>query len=379
MSIVKSITRPMEISALLKFKFGAFNASSKHYRQEYDCSNKAYCFDTLDKVSRSFATVIRQLPSELSVVVCLFYLVLRALDSVEDDMDLPRDVKIRLLKDFYKKNYEKGWSITEVGDKEQYRELLENYDKIIMVFLSVDFKYQEIITDTCRSMGKGMAEFVEREVDTIEDYNLYCHYVAGLVGIGLSRIFSASGLEDEHVQLQEGLANSMGLFLQKTNIVRDYKEDLDEKRIFWPGEIWRQYARDFEYFSRHPESKDSQACLNHMVNDALSHAVDCLDYLKEIRNKQIFKFCAIPQVMAMATLCEVYNNPKVFVKNVKIRKGFAAKLFLNTNTIEDVLRTYRALVNEIEKNIPSGVLNSEETLMHIRRFNAYCSVESAKS
>ena len=28
----------------------------------------------------------------------------------------------------------------------------------------------------------------EREVLTVADYDLYCHYVAGLVGIGLSQV-----------------------------------------------------------------------------------------------------------------------------------------------------------------------------------------------
>lgn len=37
-------------------------------------------------------------------------------------------------------------------------------------------------------MGEGMAEFIEREVLTVADYDLYCHYVAGLVGIGLSQV-----------------------------------------------------------------------------------------------------------------------------------------------------------------------------------------------
>jgi farnesyl-diphosphate farnesyltransferase len=36
----------------------------------------------------------------------------------------------------------------------------------------------------------------------------------------------------------DDLSNSMGLFLQKTNIIRDYLEDINEKRIFWPREVW---------------------------------------------------------------------------------------------------------------------------------------------
>ena len=65
----------------------------------------------------------------------------------------------------------------------------------------------------------------------------YCHYVAGLVGIGLSQLFSASGLEAAQVGEDTRLSNSMGLFLQKTNIIRDYLEDVVQGRLFWPKEV----------------------------------------------------------------------------------------------------------------------------------------------
>jgi farnesyl-diphosphate farnesyltransferase len=50
-------------------------------------------------------------------------------------------------------------------------------------------------------MGKGMSDFVQKEVVTLEDWNLYCHYVAGLVGIGLSNLFAASELEGKFICL----------------------------------------------------------------------------------------------------------------------------------------------------------------------------------
>ena len=46
----------------------------------------------------------------------------------------------------------------------------------------------QVIADITRRMGAGMAEFIEREVEAIEDFDTYCHYVAGLVGIGLSKV-----------------------------------------------------------------------------------------------------------------------------------------------------------------------------------------------
>lgn len=68
-------------------------------------------------------------------------------------------------------------------------------------------------------------------------FHQYCHYVAGLVGVGLSRLFSASKLEDKIVGEDKKLSNSMGLFLQKTNVIRDYLEDIREQREFWPKEV----------------------------------------------------------------------------------------------------------------------------------------------
>lgn len=47
--------------------------------------------------------VIQQLPAQLRDPVCIFYLVLRALDTVEDDMALPLERKLPLLHTFHEK------------------------------------------------------------------------------------------------------------------------------------------------------------------------------------------------------------------------------------------------------------------------------------
>lgn len=372
MSIIKSFSHQGEISALFKLKFGKqpnlFNPKSSTLNYSDDLK---YCYDTLDLVSRSFSVVIRQLPNELSISICLFYLILRALDSIEDDMNCPKELKIKLLKEFHTYSYQENRVLTNVGDKEEYRDLLANYDKVTSAFLSIDKKYQNIISDICQKMGSGMAGFVETEIRTVKDYDLYCHHVAGLVGIGLSQIFAVSEIEDTDLQFQDILSNSMGLFLQKTNIIRDYKEDLEEKRTFWPKEIWSLYASSINTFSEEPETKNATSCLNHLVNNALSHVIDCLEYLKKIKHIGVFKFCAIPQVMAIATLCEIYNNPNVFIKNIKIRKGFAAKLIVNTNSIHDVIKIYEDMILLIENKISINTPKSEETLKLIHAIKTY--------
>lgn len=57
--------------------------------------------------------------------------------------------------------------------------------------------YRKVISDITKEMGFGMAKYLEAQVVTLEDWNEYCHYVAGVVGEGLSRLFAESGLEGQ--------------------------------------------------------------------------------------------------------------------------------------------------------------------------------------
>ena len=52
-----------------------------------------------------------------------------------------------------------------------------------------------MIADITKQMGEGMAKYLQKKVESVADYEEYCHYVAGLVGYGLSRLFGESNLE----------------------------------------------------------------------------------------------------------------------------------------------------------------------------------------
>ena len=200
-----------------------------------------------------------------------------------------------------------------------------------------------------------MADFAERvTVETKDDYNLYCHYVAGLVGIGLSQLFAASGLEDESVGEDEALANSMGLFLQKTNIIRDYLEDLEDGRTWYPAEVWRRHGQTLEEF-REPKNREAAlALLNEMVTDALGHIPDVFLYMSRLTEQTVFNFCAIPQVMAIATLQRCYNNYGVFTGVVKIRKGTAVSLMMAATSMNSLYSIFDRYLVDLEGAIPAG-------------------------
>ncbi|KAI9808826.1 MAG: bifunctional farnesyl-diphosphate farnesyltransferase/squalene synthase [Pycnora praestabilis] len=318
------------------------------------------CFKYLDMTSRSFSGVIQELHPELLVPVALFYLILRGADTIEDDMTLPLEQKIPMLRDFHKIIAKDGWTFDGNGPNEKDRELLVHFDVVIEEYNKVKPAYRAIIKDITDKMGNGMADYAEKAeegnsaVQTKEEYDLYCHYVAGLVGEGLTGLFVESGLANPALLKRPELQESMGLFLQKTNIIRDIHEDMEDKRRFWPKDIWSKYVDNFEDLFDDQHKEAALNCSSEMVLNALHHADQCLFYLAAIKEQSVFNFAAIPQSMAIATLELVFRNPQIFKKNVKITKGSACRLMVqssqNLRTVCDVFRDFSRKIHK--RNTP---------------------------
>ena len=133
-------------------------------------------------------------------------------------------------------------------------------------------------------------------------------------------------------------------------------EDYADGRAFWPKEAWRRFARTSNRRVRaadrarrwhatarrvrrqgrpggRGDRRQGHALLGHwtrlnfLVADALELVPDALlEYLARLRTPEVFRFCAIPQVMAIATLEACFDNPQPFTGVVKIRKGLTARL-----------------------------------------------------
>ncbi|CAK7272082.1 bifunctional farnesyl-diphosphate farnesyltransferase/squalene synthase [Sporothrix epigloea] len=325
------------------------------------------CFKYLDLTSRSFAAVIKELNPELLMPICLFYLALRGLDTIEDDMTLPNEKKIPLLRNFDSNMEIDGWTFTENGPNEKDRELLVNFDKVIFELKRMKPEYYAIVRDITAKMGNGMADYAlnaehnANGVNTIVDYELYCHYVAGLVGDGLTRLFVEAELANPALLERPVLTESMGQFLQKTNIIRDVHEDFIDKRRFWPKEIWSKHVDNWDdmFDMSNPVFRQKALeCSSEMVLNALKHADECLFYMAGIRDQSVFNFVAIPQSMAIATLELVFRNPAIFYSHIKITKGDACQLMnestQNLRVVCDVFRRYLRRIHK--KNDPRDPL-----------------------
>ncbi|XP_011047498.1 PREDICTED: squalene synthase isoform X1 [Populus euphratica] len=360
------LKHPDDLYPLLKLKMAARHAEKQIPSEPH----WAFCYSMLHRVSRSFALVIQQLGTELRNAVCIFYLILRALDTVEDDTSIPTEVKVPILIAFHRHIYDRNWHFS-CGTKD-YKVLMDQFHDVSAAFLELGKGYQEAIEDITKRMGAGMAKFICKEVETIDDYDEYCHYVAGLVGLGLSKLFHASELED---LASDSLSNSTGLFLQKTNIIRDYLEDINEipkSRMFWPREIWSKYVNKLEDLKYDENSVKAVQCLNEMVTNSLIHVDDCLKYMSALREPAIFRFCAIPQVMAIGTLAMCYNNINVFRGVVKMRRGLTAQVIHRTKTMADVYGAFFdfscMLKSKVDKNDP----NATKTLSSLEAVQKTC-------
>ncbi|KAH6789398.1 squalene synthase 1 [Perilla frutescens var. frutescens] len=361
------LKHPDDLYPLVKLKLAARNAEKQIPPEPH----WGFCYTMLHKVSRSFGLVIQQLDTDLRDAICIFYLVLRALDTVEDDTSIATEVKVPILISFHRLIYDLEWHFS-CGTKE-YKVLMDQFHHVSTAFLELGPSYKEAIEDITMRMGAGMAKFICKEVETIDDYDEYCHYVAGLVGLGLSKLFHASGKED---LAPDDLSNSMGLFLQKTNIIRDYLEDINEipkSRMFWPRHIWSKYVNKLEELKYEENSVEAVQCLNDMVTNALMHVEDCLKFMSALRDPAIFRFCAIPQIMAIGTLSLCYNNIEVFRGVVKMRRGLTAKIIVRTNTMSDVYGAFydfsRMLKFKVDDNDPNAgkTKDSLETILKICR------------
>lgn len=306
--------------------------------------------------SRSFSAVIQELNPELLMPITLFYLVLRGLDTIEDDMTLDIKQKEPLLRSFADNMEKDGWTFTENGPNEKDRELLVHFDDIIVELKKMKPEYYAIVRDITVKMGNGMADYAlnaelnEYGVLTTKDYELYCHYVAGLVGEGLTSLFVESKLANPALADRPQLTESMGQFLQKVNIIRDIKEDFDEGKKWWPKEIWSKHVDKMEDLLKPEFRTQALYCGSEMVLNALQHADDCLYYMAAVRDQSVFNFVAIPQSMAIATLDLVFMNPAIFEKNVKISKGDACQLMIestqNLRMLCEVFRRYARSIHQ---------------------------------
>ena len=248
--------------------------------------------EILKETSRTFYIPISRLPTGLLEAVASGYLLMRAIDEVEDHDQLDIHTKARLLRQM-SLNLQGG---TDQSTLESFATGLGGYSDVLPeVTLRVGEwallappSIAPRLWDATASMADRMAIWAECnwEIHTEEDLNRYTFSVAGAVGLMLSDLWAWH----DNTQTNRMQAIGFGRGLQAVNIARNHTEDLKRGVDFfpdgWTAEDMRTYAKRNlaladEYTKALPKGPARNFCqiplaLAHATIDVLSHGEEKL-------------------------------------------------------------------------------------------------------
>jgi phytoene synthase len=174
--------------------------------------------------ARNFAWGIRLLPEVKRKALSAVYAFARRIDDIGDG-DLPAAEKVRQLQ-------EARAALAAPADHPDDPVLVALGDAARRLPIPLD-AFGELV-DGCEMDVSG------RQYAELADLVDYCRCVAGSIG-RLSLGVFAPALPPEEFARAARLANSLGIALQLTNILRDIREDLGNGRVYLP-------AKDLELF-----------------------------------------------------------------------------------------------------------------------------------
>jgi len=285
-----------------------------------------YAWQLLPKVSRSFAFVTKYLNQEPSSrvgdSVMVFYHICRVLDTIEDS-DRQAHQKKNLYREFLHDLETQGkesklfQNPTGLSNNSGYIELIQNSDRIISAYNTLDPPTQKVIKRYATEMAEGMLQFDRTEIMDFGDLDQYCHPVAGIIGYALTELFFQNGHLPDTGPERMKKGHDFGLALQKVNIIRDFGQDVAHQIYFWPKNLLAAHNLTFDSLVALPKNDAGLQALDEMILNCQKNMSHSMAYFLQIPRSQdkIRMFCGISLVLALATLTKVKGNPDVFKPN----------------------------------------------------------------
>lgn len=182
-----------------------------------------YCETVTGHEARNFAYGIRLLPTPKRQAMSALYAFSRRVDDIGDG-ELPPDEKVRRL-DLTRA------TLTRVKDGEVAE---DDIDPVAVALADAAAKFT-LPLDGLDELIDGVQMDVRGETyETWEDLAVYCRCVAGAIGRLSLGVFGTVGGNDPARAAE--YADTLGLALQLTNILRDVREDADNGRTYLPAQ-----------------------------------------------------------------------------------------------------------------------------------------------
>jgi phytoene synthase len=167
--------------------------------------------------ARNFAYGIRLLPAEKRRGLAVIYAFARRIDDIGDGT-MPADEKITALADARR-------SVLELTRP-------DSEDPVLLALADVERNFPVPIQAFGELIDGCVADVRGTSYQTFDDLLHYCRCVAGSIGRLSLGIFGAG----QDAEQAARLADSLGVALQLTNILRDVREDYQNGRVYLPAE-----------------------------------------------------------------------------------------------------------------------------------------------
>lgn len=302
----------------------------------------------LQKVSRSFALTIPQLPPKLCKAVNNAYLLCRIVDTIEDDAGLTIDQQSTFFQIFSdvvnnrlpaEQFTDELYPLLSDSTLPAEKELIFNTPAVIKTFFGFSKQQQVLMRRCVEKMSIGMLEFQKIKncygLETLSHLNTYCYYVAGVVGEMLTGLFCDYSAEiDQNREKLMQLSASFGQGLQMTNILKDLWEDKNRGVCWLPHDVFKNSGFDLNELSAGEYKPEFGKGLAMMVGIAHSHLQNAMTYtlLFPKHETGIRKFCLWAIGMAVFTLQNI-NSTRDFTcaKDVKISRKKTRAIITTSN------------------------------------------------
>lgn len=280
--------------------------------------------EMLQGVSRTFALTIPQLPAVLCRVVSNAYLLCRIVDTIEDEPSLSGARKNYFCQQFLKAinvprsaeafSRQLGASLSGQTPPAEH-ELIRQIPRVIRITRSFSEPQREALHRCVRTMAKGMGQFQLRAekhgLQSLEDLDRYCYYVAGVVGQMLTRLFCLHSpkIATKHDALM-ALAVSFGQGLQMTNILKDVWEDYQDGACWLPREVFAEENFDLRELTTARNRRGFEQGVRRLVGITHGHLKDALAYSLLIPKEEtgIRNFCLWAIGLALLTLRKINRH-----------------------------------------------------------------------
>ncbi len=223
----------------------------------------AFQAEMLQRVSRTFALTIPELPDPLSDVVGNAYLLCRIADTIEDEPALSLDRKQALSERFVEVVAGRGEAVAFARDlgaalssstPKAERDLAAATARIVRITHGLRARQRRAIERCIGIMTRGMVEFQQQAsphgLRDVPQLDRYCYCVAGVVAEMLAELFcDYSAAIDAGREKLTAQSVSYGHGLQMTNILKDIWGDLRRGACWLPRSVFNAAGFDLRSLS----------------------------------------------------------------------------------------------------------------------------------